>query len=535
MKANSYQRIKQRISSIISISAACFAIVSCGGEMSQQEFKSNVYEQPKTPTSPTLPPSLDFNFGRSTALSGDTLVVGVSNDASNETGVKNGTAGAANRDFFGRGAVYVFRKSGNNWVQEAYLKNPVANQTDNFGGTVSISGDTIVVGASKESSNETGVKNGPLGGANNLSNGSGAAYVFKRTGNTWAQEAFLKGSATNSSDLFGCSVAISGDTIVVGANQEDSSEANVKNGASGSADNTLQNSGAAYVFKRTGSLWVQEAYLKASEPGAGDYFGDTVAISGETIVIGAQYEENPMDISINSGAAYVFRRSGANWAQEAYLKSSGISLNPYFGLSVAISDDTIVIGADGDDSNETGVRNGVHGALNLLSTESGAAYVFKRTGTIWTQEAYLKAENISKYDTFGSRVAISGDTILISAPPEASFETGVTNGSGGGIDNSLVSSGAAYVFRRTGNLWAQEAYLKGLGTSANDCFGLGIAISGNEIVVGAPFEDSDELGVRNGAIGGANDLLSSSGAAYGFTRTGTLWSSTAFFKRAVGN
>ncbi len=515
-------------------SAFCLFLLSCSGGMTTTEIGGNTYQKPAEPMQPLpQPPVLTpYMFGLSTAISGDTMVVGAQYDSSDETGVKNGTAGEANGNLGGSGAAYVYRKIGNDWVQEAYLKGSGTSIGDIFGTSVAISADTIVVGAFKEDSNETGVKNGTTGGTNDLLTDSGAAYVFRRTGNLWTQEAYLKGSATSRGDRFGRKVAISGDTIIVGAAEEDSNETGVKNGATGGTNDLLTDSGAAYVFRRTGNLWAQEAYLKASSTDSDDQFGYSVAISGDTIVVGARLEEDPGDVTLNSGAAYVFRRTGALWAQEAYLKNSGISSNGNFGSSLAIAGDTIVVGALYEDSNEMGVKNGIQGGINLMSTDSGAAYVFKRTGTFWVQEAYLKSSNPFPSSYFGQSVSISGDTIVVGSDLEDSDEEGVKNGTGGGLNNLRTCSGAAYVFKRAGNLWSQEAYLKGLGTSNWDRFGSSVAVSGDSIMVGAPYEASDELGIKNGPFGGLNDLWKDSGAAYGYTRTGNTWASTAFFKRS---
>ncbi|HWN95924.1 MAG TPA: FG-GAP repeat protein, partial [Methylomirabilota bacterium] len=165
--------------------------------------------------------------------------------------------------------------------QQAYIKAANTGAEDRFGRSVAISGDTMVVGAFREDSSAVGV-NGD--GNDNSSTNFGAAYVFVRTGTNWIQQAYLKASNAGSNDLFGWSVAISGDTVVVGADFESSNATGVNGDQS---DNSASGAGAAYVFVRDGTNWSQQAYLKASNTGAGDIFGFSVAISGETIVIGA--------------------------------------------------------------------------------------------------------------------------------------------------------------------------------------------------------------------------------------------------------
>jgi hypothetical protein len=206
--------------------------------------------------------------------------------------------------------------------RRTYLKASNTDDSDYFGHSVAVDGNTIVVGAYYEDSNATGV-NGDQ--ADNSAGQSGAAYVFTRTEGVWSQQAYLKASNADASDTFGQSVAIDGDTIVVGADSEDSS-ATVVNGDE--ADNSADSSGAAYVFTRTGDVWTQQAYLKASNTDARDKFGHAVAIDGDTIVVGAVLEDssatgvddNQVDNSAeNSGAAYVFTRTGGVWSQQAYL------------------------------------------------------------------------------------------------------------------------------------------------------------------------------------------------------------------------
>jgi hypothetical protein len=187
-----------------------------------------------------------------------------------------------------------------------------------------------------------------------------------RDGTSWTQQAYLKASNTDEGDEFGISVSISGDTIVVGAYQEDSNTTGV-NGTQDNDPHNNFNSGAAYVFVRDGTSWAQQAYLKASNAESGDYFGFSVSISGNTIVVGAYQEDsnatgvngtqnNDSSNSFNSGAAYVFVREGTSWTQQAYLKASNTEAGDVFGYSVSISENTIVVGAHFEDSNATGVN-----------------------------------------------------------------------------------------------------------------------------------------------------------------------------------
>jgi hypothetical protein len=241
-------------------------------------------------------------------------------------------------------------------------------------------------------------------------------------------------------------VAVSGDTVVVGA-YADASNATGVNGDQ--SNNNAFDSGAAYVFVRNGVNWSQQAYLKASNTGVMDQFGYSVAASGDTVVVGAVWEDsnatgvngNQSDNSAgNAGAAYVFVRRGTNWSQQAYFKASNAGGSDEFGWSVAISDDTVVVGAHFEESNATGV-NGNQSDNSV--TWAGAAYVFVRSGATWFQQAYLKASNTGVGDQFALAVAASGDTVVVGAPFEASAATGVN---GDQSNNSAYDSGAAYVF-----------------------------------------------------------------------------------------
>ena len=356
--------------------------------------------------------------------------------------------------------------------QAAYLKASNTQASDSFGSRIAVSGETVVICAIGEASNATGVNGDET---NNSAATAGAAYVFVRTGGatgTWSQQAYLKASNTDGADQFGKSVAISGETIVVGASHEDSNATGVNGDQT---DNSASASGAAYVFVRTGGLtgtWSQQAYLKASNPTDGDVFGWSVAISGETIVVGANGE------------------------------------------------DSNALGVNGDQTDES-------------FTLAGAAYVFTRTGGLtgtWSQQAYLKASNTDANDKFGSNVAISGETIVISTDLEDSNATGVN-----GIDTngSMLNAGAAYVFVRAGGLtgtWSQQAYLKASNTNPQDFFGISCDIDGETIVIGATHEDSNATGVNGDET---DNSMSIAGAAYVFVRTGGLtgtWSQQAYLK-----
>jgi FG-GAP repeat len=401
------------------------------------------------------------------------------------------------------------------FIQQAYLKASNTGAGDGFGASVAISGDTMVIGAPNEASNATGV-NGDQ--SNNSSLGAGAAYVFVRSNGVWSQQAYLKASNTTADAEFGTSVAISGDTIVVGAP------------TATPPGNSPAPSGSAYVFVRSGVTWGQQALLKSFTAHTySDDFGFSVAISGDTIVVGAPAEsssatgvngDQTKSDAVISGAAYVFVRSGVTWSQQAYLKASNTGggtqicspaiclLTPgdEFGASVGIDADTIVVGAHFEDSNATGINGD---QTNNLATDSGAAYVFVRSGVTWSQQAYLKASNTGAGDAFGTSVAVSGDTVVADAIGEA----------------SAGSSGAAYVFVRSGVTWSQQAFLKA--SNVGGFFGFSVDISGDALVIGADQESCNATGVDGDQN---NNNAGGSGAAYAFARSGATWSQQAYLK-----
>ncbi|MFT7663467.1 MAG: hypothetical protein ACI87A_001692, partial [Planctomycetota bacterium] len=341
------------------------------------------------------------------------------------------------------------------------------------------------------------------------------------------QQAYLKASNTDAGDNFGDAVAVSGNTIVVGARFESSNATGVDGDQS---KNGFFGSGAVYVFVKSGSTWTQQAYLKASNTHSAARFGSSVAISGDTLVVGAEFERHSgsgvgadqvICCASRSGSAYVFVRNGLVWSQEAYLKASNAGASDEFGGAIAIEGDTIVVGASVESSNATGV-NGNEADDSAFRT--GAAYVFNRTGSTWTQQAYLKASNAQASDSFGISVSISGETIVVGATGESS---NATNVNGNQFNNASNQGGAAYVFIRTGSTWTQQAYLKPFDTDPQDIFGNSVSVSGDIIIVGASGEDGGATGVNGDPT---DNSRPGSGAAYIYSRDGSTWFARAYLK-----
>jgi hypothetical protein len=259
--------------------------------------------------------------------------------------------------------------------------------------------------------------------------------VTRQSASNFAQQAFVKASNSDAGDGFGYAVALAGDTLVVGAPFEASIDANED-------DSSAPDAGAVYVFVRSNDAWTQQAYIKASNAGITDEFGYSVAVSGDTLAVGAHNEASAVsgidgnqlnNSAAGAGAVYVFTRDGAgNWSQQAYIKASNTGAGDEFGASVALAGDTLAVGAPLEDS-ATDIINGEQ--LNESAANAGAVYVFVRNGAgTWQQQAYVKASNTDAGDRFGHRVAMSGDTLAVSARDEDSASVGVGGDQAGDMD-----------------------------------------------------------------------------------------------------
>ena len=326
----------------------------------------------------------------------------------------------------GAGAVYVFRRSGAGWQQEAYLKSRNATAAAQFGWSVALWGDRLAIGERQFA--------------------QGVVHVLRRDSGGWGEEATLTPSVTVGIAAFGHSLALSDDTLVVGTPSEDSAA----RGVNGSGDRTgASTSGAVFVYRRSGTSWSSEAYLKASNAEAGDQFGDSVALAGDTLVVTATHEDSAArgvngDQSSNrardSGAAYVFRRSGAVWVQEAYLKAHNADAGDLFGVSVAVSSERLAVSSYAEASGAVGVDGD---GSNNLAPSSGAVYLFRRRGSGWVQEHYLKAPMSREGFELGNPLAFSCSTLVAGAVGDSSAGRGVNGDSGQG---ALLDAGAALLY-----------------------------------------------------------------------------------------
>ncbi len=341
------------------------------------------------------------------------------------------------------------------------------------------------------------------------------------------QQAYLKASTTGAGDWFGTNIAVDGDTLVVGARFEDSAATGINGNQ---ADNGAPDSGAVYVFTRTGGVWSQQAYLKASNTEGGDWFGATVAVDGDTLVVGARHEASAATGITGDQADNSAPDSGAVYV---FTRTGGVwNQQAYLKASNTEAGDEFGFWVDLVDNTlvagapvEDSAATGINGnQADNSASNSGAAYVFTRRGGIWSQEAYLKASNTGANDLFGNHVAVDGDTLVVGAPFEDSAATGIN---GNQADNSAPDSGAGYIFTRMGGVWSQQAYLKASNTGADDEFGFHVALSGDTVLLPAFLEDSAATGINGNQ---ADNSAPDSGAAYIFTRAGGVWSQRAYLK-----
>jgi hypothetical protein len=367
-------------------------------------------------------------FGTSVAVDGDTAVVGAPIDED-------------------AGSVAVFRLRNGQWVETATLTANDGRDDDGLGRSVAVDGTTVLAGAPG-----TDRPNG---------SDSGAAYVFTRSGGRWSQAAKLVPTDGDRDDAFGWSVALDGSTALVGAH--------------GDEDPYGKLGGAAYAFTRAGGRWSQQAKLTANDGDSGDTFGWSVAVDGDTALVGAYDDEDPN--GGDAGSAYAFTRSNGQWTQQAKLLPTDGDSGDWFGWAVALDGETGLVGAPGDED-----PNG---------RSAGSAYVFTRSNGQWAQETKLVASDGANTDIFGWSAALEDSTALVGAAADA-------NPNGNAV-------GSAYLFTRAGGGWPEQAKLTAPDGDPDDWFGSSVAIdSGNRFpldetaLVGAPLDEDP-----NGADAGS--------------------------------
>ncbi len=355
-------------------------------------------------------------FGCSVAISGDYAIIGARS--------------AENASNIGTGAAYIFKRSGQQWVQHQKLLASDGALDDFFGVSVDISGNYAIVGASLDDDNGTN---------------SGSAYIFKLTGTTWSEFDKITASDAADGDVFGSPVAISGLKAVVGASGN---------------DDVGSNSGSAYVFNEGPSAWTEAQKLTASNAATLARFGTSLDITTDRLIVGAYPG------GLTTGAAYVFFFNGSVWSEQAILNPP---LPSYFGygVSVTLNNDFAVVGSNLD-----------------TSFAIASAFIFKRNGTTWPLQKEYNGEN---YSNFGIRVNLQGQYLLVSATSEASI-TGCTG-------SPLLNAGRVYVFKNSNGVWYEHLIISDPLAANGNLFGIGIGVSGSDIVIGS--QTADPNGVSN--------------------------------------
>ena len=328
------------------------------------------------------------------------------------------------------GAAYIFTRSGSTWAEQSKIVAADPAQDDIFGGSVGISGDgdTVIVGTNKG-----------LGAS-----GGNSAYIFTRSGSTWTQQSKIIASDDSGSSYFGCEVSISddGNTAIIGAKE------------AGTA-------GQSYIFTRSGSTWTQQSILVPSDGTSGDAFGFSASLSndGNTAIVGSRTKST---VGYNFGAAYIYTRSGSIWAEQSILLPDDASSGAEFGWSVSLSNDgnTAIVSAWRENSN------------------SGSAYIFTRSGSTWTQQSKIVPSDAASA-RFGSSVSVSndGNTVIAGSLREST---------------GAHFAGAAYIFTRSGSTWTEQSKIQASDKQASDQFGISSAVSGDgrAIIVGSYLEDT---------------------------------------------
>jgi hypothetical protein len=350
-------------------------------------------------------------LGSAVAIEGNRMVVGARED---------------DQAALDAGAAYVYEYDGTDWIETVKLMSTDAAAGDRFGGSVSISGDRVVVGAYRD---------------DDAGSSTGSAYVYHWDGTNWNEQPKLTASDAAAGDSFGISVSVSGDRVVVGAH---------------GADDGGTDSGSAYVYDWNGSAWVQTQKLTASDPAANDYFSLSVSVSGDRVVVGAWGND---DDGTDSGSAYVFDWDGTNWIEQPKLTASDAAGNDRFGNSVSVSGDRVVVGAWGNDDD---------------GTDSGSAYVYEWDGTNWIEQPKLTAADAAGDDRFGRSVSVSSDRVAVGAL---------------GDDDGGTDSGSIYVYEWDGSGWV-ETKLTALDAAAGDSFGNSVSVSGDRVAVSANLDDN---------------------------------------------
>lgn len=407
-------------------------------------------------------------FGATIAIAGERVAVGApaEDSAREDTPADNSRPDA--------GAVYLLRRRGNLWAQEAYVKHPAVGGLTAFGASIALEGDTLVVGYANQ------------------------VRVFRRDANGWAFAQQVLSDGDEANECYGAQVRLLGDVLVVAAPCEPSSS----QGVTTVRDNVGINFGALYVFRWNGAAWIQEAFLKPTgrlNPGEPELGARGLALAPD--IVAATFFEDA------GPRVQVYRRVGGTWTVDGLLMpADGYQAGDEFGAAVAASSDTIIVGAPAEDSAATGFGGN---RLDNSAIDSGAVYVFRRRANGWMDEGYIKAPNTGAGDQFGASLTYAGEILVVAAPAEDGGSPGVD----GPMNDAVPDSGAVYAFRRVNDLWMPPGYIKASNPGPGDRFGSALALSLDSLVVGAELEDSNARGLNGSQT---SDAAPSSGAVYVF-------------------
>lgn len=352
-------------------------------------------------------------FGQSVAVSGETMIAGRNN---------------------GSGSVDVYDRIGGVWTHAMKLLPSDGAPGDSFGYSVAIDGDDVVIGSVYD---------------DDKGQSSGSVYVYERVAGVFSQGTKFTAGDGATNDNFGYSVSLAGGVIAVGTPKH------VHGG---------KNSGAAYIWEKVGVHWTPVGEIRGTDAAGGDWFGCSIDTDGTRVVVGAMWDD---DNGPNSGSAYVFDKVGGTWVQTAKLIAADGLAADFFGFSVAIDGEVVIVGAQENDE---------------AGPIAGAAYVFEHAAGTWSQTAKLIGSDIDDGDRFGWSVAAAQGTLVV----------GSTQKNGG--------KGGAYLYRQEGGSWTQTARYFGLGAhgGSNDNFGRSVAVDGPHVLVGAWF--ADPVSFNNGAV-----------------------------------
>lgn len=332
---------------------------------------------------------------------------------------------------------------------------PVPGGGDEFGRRVAISGGTIAIGSWQD---DTPVIN------------AGSVVIYRYVRGEWVVEAELSAPTPLSGDRFGAAVALEGDVLVVGAPED---------------DEAASNAGIAFVYRRTEGVWALEATLKNQNPAANDQFGSAVAISGGTIAVTARLDDEP---ATNTGSVVIFTQSEPPlWVMQAKFKGNDSAASDQFGVSVALDGNTLLVGAFNDDD---------------VAIDAGTAFIFARSGDVWTQQVKLAPGDLGSTDFFGNTVDVDGDYAVVGSPQD---------------DDGASNAGSAYAYLKLGGVWTFHSKITPSSPDADERFGQSVAVQDGRLLVGAPGDDTRAMqagSVRQFIFTGSGWLLDGAFTAF---------------------